>query len=245
VDNTVIRTATVARLLSTTLFDKDSLDEGKLFHEDSSAAILNERAGFNIDRRTIAIGGSEEIWLQDLLNQMDPSWFEMIKSVSDPIEMALLMKKPKNILSFAPGLGTGFYVWLTTIAEPDTKVTFVNNPTLDAFEQHMLNKNDVHTIGEYSVIDYEDLEDGIDEKYDFIMTMAWDIVSDPEIQRQCVDALAPGGVMYTALTNNGSKLYRDAFHSHPYAEFHSNLGGMDGHTYHVPALYGHTIFIKN
>lgn len=243
-DNTVIRTATVARLLSTTLL-KDTHDEAKLFHEDSSAAILSERAGFNVDRRTVAIGGSEEIWLHDLLNQMDPSWFEMIRSTNEPAELALLMKSPRNLLVFGPGLGSGLYTWLKEKAHEDTKITFVNGPALDAFEQHMLGLNEVHSLIEYSVIDYEDLEAGTADKFDFIHCFAWDVVSDPDIQRQCVEALAPGGVMYTALTNNGTKLYRDDFHSHPYAEFHANLGNMDGHTYHVPALYGHTIFIKN
>jgi SAM-dependent methyltransferase len=244
VDNSVIRTATVTRLVSGTLLNNKH-DEAKTFHEDSSAAILAERTGFNIDRRTIAIGGSEEIWLHDLLNQMDPSWFEMIRSTNEPAEMALLMKSPKNLLVFGPGLGSGLYVWLKEKSEPGTKITFVNGPALDAFEQHMLGLNEPHSLEQYDVIDYEDLESGIEDKFDFIHCFAWDIVSDPEVQQWCVDALAPGGVLYVALTNNGTKLYRDAYHSHPYAEFHENLRNSDGNTYHVPALYGHTVFIKN
>ena len=243
-DNAVIRTATVSRLVSKTLLNQ-RYDEEKTFHEDSSSAVLAERATFNMDRRTIAIGGSEEIWLHDLFNNMDPSWYEMILSVNDPAEMAILIKNPKNILTFDPGLGSGLYVWFKEKAEPGTKMTFVNGPALDVFEQHMLNINELHVLPEYSVIDYDDLENGIEEKFDYIHCFAWDIVSDPDVQRQCVDALAPGGVLYVGLTNNGTKLYRDAYHSHPYAEFHENLAAMDGHTYHVPALYGYTVFIKN
>ena len=243
-DNIVLRTATVTRLISNTLVTSN-FEEGKTYREDSSALALAEYATFNIDRRTIAIGGSEEIWLFDLMNKMDPSWYEMINSVQTITEMAFLIKNPRKILSFCASIPSTMCLWLSNMADPETELTFVNNPMLDAYEQHMIPISDTHTYSKYSVIDYDDLENGIEDKYDFITAMAWDIVSDPDLQRQAVDALAPGGILCVALTNNGGRLYTDAYHEHPYTEFHENLGKMDGYVYHIPALYAHTLFIKN
>jgi hypothetical protein len=198
---------------------------------------------FNVDRRTIAIGGNEEIWLHNLFSDPTPVWWSMIRSVNDAAEMAVAMSRPQNILSFNAGIVPGMYKWLNQ--NPTAKMTFINNTQLDAYEQHVMSAAPEHTIANYSAISIDELESGIEDKFDFIFAMAYEIVSDPEIQQLCVNALASNGILYIALSNNGSKLYRDGYHTHPYADVHEFLKTCDGVTYHIPDQYGFTVFVKN
>ena len=180
-DNEALRIAMVSRLASNTLIRNEKIEDARIFQEDSAKAIVAERATFNIDRRNVAIGGTPEIWIHDQISYMDQPWFDLITSLNEPAEMLLMAKQPKNILVFSPGMGSGLYIWLKERSLLGTKITFMNNPALDAFEQHILGRNDPHTLDDYSVIEYADLENWNDEKFDFIHTYAWDIVSDPEV----------------------------------------------------------------
>ena len=239
-DNLVLRSALVSQYLSNGLVDSEYARETTT---ESSNAIAAERASFNADRRTIAIGGSEEIWLHDLLANATPEWWSMIRSVQDALEMMVIASRPQNILSFNAGIGAGMHKWANQ--NPSTKVTFINNAHLDAYEQHMMVAAPEHASAEYDVISVDELENVIEEKFDFIFAMAFDIVSDPEVQQLCVNALASHGILYIALSNNGSKVYRDGYHTHPYADVHEFLKLCNGVTYHIPDQYGFTVFIKN
>lgn len=236
-DNLVLRSALVTQNITKNIV---STDRGQLLEWASAA--LAERQTFNLDRRTIAIGGSEEIWLHDLLANPTPEWFAMIVSMHDSLEMMISASRPQNILTFNAGIGAGMHVWAK---ENSAKITFMNNSQLDVYEQHMMSLCPQYTLPEYDAIGVDDLEAGIEEKFDFIFAMAYDIISDPELQQLCVDALAPNGILYIALANNGSKLYRDGYHTHPYADIHEFLKSCDGYTYHNTSHYGFTVFVKN
>jgi len=244
VDNIVLRTAGVITLLSNTMLTKKN-DEVLAYLQDSSSRILEYRNNLNIDRRTVAIGGSEEIWLQDLLHSMDPSWYNIIRSSGDQLEMLLLSKMPKNVLYTSPGLIPSLFIWLKDYALEGTKLTFLNNVALDTFEQHMYELDDMHSIEEYGAIDYDYLETDIEDKFDFIFGIAWEMVSEPDFVRHCINSLAPGGILHVGLTSNNSKIYRDAYHSHPFYHFHEVLKESDGLTYHDSSIYGSTTFIKS
>lgn len=213
------------------------------FYADYVEPLLAERASFNVDRRVVAIGGSEEFWIADLLKNPTPEWSAMLSSMNDSMELLLQVKNPTNVLYMAAGSFPNTYAWVN--ANPSAKLTFMNNYVLDAYEQHLLPIGGDYAVSDYNVIDYSDLEAGVEDKFDFIMSMSWDIVSDPEIQKWCTDALAPGGILMVALTNNGTKLYKDDFHTHPYHAMHEFFHSCDGHTYHNPAHYGFTVFVKN
>lgn len=218
-------------------------DDARVFHSESATSALSEQASFNMDRRTVAIGGNEELWLNDLLSGATTTWFSMLRSMNDSLELMVATKKPTKILSLTPGIGAGMYEWINE--NPTAKLTLINSPQLDVYEQHMMATSEVFTVANYDVIDFDDLETAACGQFDFIVVAAYDIVSDPEVQKWAVDALESGGLLYVALANNGGKLYRDDYHSHPYADLHQFLISCDGLTYHVPAHYGYTVFIKN
>lgn len=240
-DNSVLRTAMVTHNLNKTVIA--DLDTVTQYHSDAAETTLAERAAFGVDRRTVAIGGSEEFWMIDLLRNPTREWMSVVVSMNDSVELMLGTKKPKNILALSAGMVAGAYAWINE--NPGTKLTLINDYQLDMYEQHMMPQSDVYTVASYDVIDHDDLRAGVDDKFDFILSLPWDIMSDREVQKLCVDSLAPGGILFVALTNNGTKLYRDDFHTHPYADMHKFLHSCDGLTYHNPALYGFTVFIKN
>ena len=240
-DNSVIRSAMVTQHLNKTLIvDQASAIQ---FHTDYATTTLAERASFNVDRRTVAIGGSEEFWMTDLFKEPSLEWGAMIRSMNDSIELMLQVKNPTNLLYMSPGPVTSAYVWAN--AHPSANLTLMNSYQLDAYEQHQVTISSEYAASEYDVINYSDLEAGVEDKFDFIMSMPWDIVSDPEVQKWCVDALAPGGILMVALTNNGTKLYKDDFHTHPYHAMHEFFHSCNGYTYHNTGHYGYTVFVKN
>jgi hypothetical protein len=52
-------------------------------------------------------------------------------------------------------------------------MTFINNTHLDAYEQHMMTAAPEHTSAEYDVISIDELEAGIEDKFDFIFVLAF------------------------------------------------------------------------
>jgi hypothetical protein len=211
---------------------------------DVAIAVTAERDSFNIDKRLIATGANEEIFLQDLVINAQDEWWQVMKTCANSLEIVLLTQKPKKILTFSPLNHISIYGW---VMQSNADLTFVNSTALAEFEQHALGQHKLYELSDYSSIEISDLEDGLDEqdKFDFISAAAWDLSGDPALVRSCVDALAPGGVLHITQSNHGTRMYRNSYHSHPYAEFHKILTDSDGYTYHVSELYGFTVFIKN
>lgn len=245
VDNYMLRSSMVSVLLSRG-FDSD-IQASRLVQEDVAKAVLAELQNYSIDRRTIAIGGSEEIWLNDLMSNTEDSWFSLIHGAHNYIEMMLLAKKPQKILCITSGIALCINTWANSMPSGSVEVTFMNSHGLYAYENYLTNISSSHVLDDYYVVDYQDIVDCAypEDKYDFIFATAWDIVSDTKLQDACVDSLNSDGILFVSATNNGTKLYRDSFHSHPYSQFHRNLMSKDGCTYHIPAHYGFTVFSKS
>lgn len=241
----MLRSSMVSVLLSNG-FDSD-IQESRAAQEDVAKAVLAELQQYGIDRRTVAIGGSEEIWLNDLMSSTEDSWFSLIHGAHNYIEMMLLTKKPEKILCITSGIALCINTWANSMPEGAVEVTFMNSHGLYAYENYLTEISPAHALRDYYVVDYQDIVDESypEDRYDFIFATAWDIVSDARLQDTCVNLLNEGGVLFVSATNNGTKLYRDSFHSHPYAQFHRNLMSKDGYTYHVPAHYGFTVFSKS
>lgn len=239
----MLRSSMVSTLLSSGIIGDGTLE--KSVHEDTAARLREELAQYAIDRRTIAIGGSEEIWQNDLFSSMEDAWWSLILGISNYAEMILLTKQPKSILCITPSMVIGTYVWANK--HQDVDVTFMNSHGLYVYENHLAPYSEKHALTDYSVVDYQDIVEnsvGVGT-YDYIYAVAWDIVSDRAMQDACVNILNPGGVLFVSLTNNGTKLYRDSYHSHPYTAFHTNLKSKNGSIFHVPAHYGFTVFSKD
>ena len=246
-DNSIIRVAHVSNWLSYTFGETPEFTRWRDQYSDIATAIVAERDSFNIDKRLIATGANEEIFLQDLLVNAQDEWWQVLQTSSHGLEIILLTRKPKKILTFCGGQKLAIFVSLLFPENSDAHLTFINNTALAEFEQHIHGKYEVYKLNDYSSIELGDLEDGLEEqdKFDLISVMAYDLSGDPDIVRNCVNALAPGGVLHIGVSNHATRIYRNSYHSHPYAEFHKILTDSDGYTYHVSALYGYTVFIKN
>ena len=249
-DNTILRMSLVSEFLSSTMLDNGTFgDDFSQTQSEAATAILNERAAYSVDKRIVAVGGggNGEIFLYDLFKDAENEWFSLLKRVSASVESFLLAKNPKRILSSVPGTPAGLYSWINNEPAAVPHLTFMNNTFLDAFEQHMYGVHDQYTIDDYDVIDYEDLQNGIEEseKFDMIILMVWDVLGEPDLLKKYVDSLAPGGILHIASTNDSTRIYRNSYHSHPHTELHTVLKTLDGHTFHVSEFYGYTVFIKN
>ena len=90
-DNLVLRSALVAQHISNSVLS----DYIGPISEWASSALV-ERQTFNIDRRTVAVGGSEEVWLHDLMANPTTEWFSMIMSMNNSLEMMVTASKPRS-----------------------------------------------------------------------------------------------------------------------------------------------------
>ena len=246
-DNSILRLALVSNWLSSTMGGSPANVTFRDMVSDIATSIITERDSFNIDNRLIATGANEEIFLQQLAKNAPDEWWQVLKSSKNSLEIMLLVRKPKKILSFSAQDSLCVFGWLKRPENSDAGITLVNNTKLYEFEQHIYKKYLPFMLDDYSSLELSDLEDGLEEqdKFDLISASAWDLSGDPDLVRSCVNALTPGGVLNITNSNHGTRIYRNSYHAHPYAEFHKILTDSDGYTYHVSELYGYTIFIKN
>ncbi|NDB03248.1 MAG: hypothetical protein EBY38_06240 [Flavobacteriaceae bacterium] len=236
--NSVLQTAIISKLISKPLA---STSEKKLsdIEGDIAKRVVNYRLSLNLDRRNVAIAGTQSIWIWDQYMNMEPEWQAVVESSYIEHEHVLMLKKPQSILAFdsyASGLAEYKSMY------PDTEITFMNNDVLAEFEQHVRDYEPGYDY-DYSVIDFSDLGT---EKFDLIQGFGWNFMHSPETVLGCVESLNPGGALLISLSNNSAKLYTRAnYHAHPYVDIHRLLEKCDGFLYHVASGYGTTTFIKN
>jgi hypothetical protein len=199
----------------------------------------------NLDLSIAARGATEGLWYMDLLESLSGPWESILLATAASIDLHLLLKQPKKVLSFDADKSSSF--WLHKLNFPESQLCFVNNQTLWNFEQFMRDfEGDVNYDIDYSVVDRSEIGEGEATGFDMIFMPAHHaLYENGTMLLNCVDALASGGVLLVTASNNSGKLYRDDYWFHPNNEIHKLLKSSDGALIHESGLYGYTTFVKN
>jgi len=248
-DNKQIRTAMVGNSLAKPMCENQFGEEksARAYSERYEAIekIFDWRQSLNLNLSIAARGATEGLWYVDLGRDMNNMWESIMLTMVAPYELLLSVKQPGKILFFDADQCAA--PWLYKSKFPETQTCFVNNQSLFNFEQFMRDGTvEVDYDIDYHVVDRSEIGQGEASGFDLIAMQAYHVIWDNEkLLRDCVDALAPGGVLLLNVVNQSAKLYRDDYWFHPHNEVHKILKSLDGALFHETGQYGYTTFIKN
>ena len=248
-DNKQIRTAMVgislAKPMAVNQLGEEKSARAHSERYEAIGKIFDWRQGLNLNLSMASRGSTEGLWYVDLGHDMNDMWESIMLTMVAPYELLLSVKQPAKVLYFDADQSAA--PWLYKMKFPETQTYFVNNQTLFNFEQFMRDgTTEVDYDIDYYVVNRSEIGQGEAIGFDLIAMQAYHAVWDnEELLRNCVDALAPGGILLLNQINQSGKLYRDDYWFHPHNEVHKILKSLDGALFHDTGQYGYTTFIKN
>jgi SAM-dependent methyltransferase len=235
-DNKQIRTAMVgislAKPIAVNQFGEEKSSRAYSERYEAIGRISNWRQSLGLNLSIAARGATEGLWYVDLARDMNDMWESMMLTMVAPYELLLSVKQPAKVLYFDADQSAA--PWLYNLKASGTKTCFVNNQTLWNFEKFMRDHpGEVDYDIDYHVVDRSEIGQGEASGFDLIAMQAYHVIWDNEkLLRDCVDALAPGGVLLLNQVNQSAKLYRDDYWFHPHNEVHKILKSLDGALLH-------------
>jgi hypothetical protein len=212
---------------------------------DTALKVSNFYDEINLDRRTIAVGAEPRIHIWDIMSGGQNGWNDHIYIATGLYSLMLIqLLEPKKALIFHADTAYNVSAVLSHI---ECDITFANNIELLFFEKFIKNSKSYPFKFDYKVVNMQEILLGKhDVKYDFISLQFNEFTLDDEMIDTVIDALNPGGVLWTTMANESGRLYSDDFYVEPIVDIYEKiLSRTDITTYHIPSSVGFQVVVKN
>ena len=224
-------------------------EEYKANVEETSTRNWHTLVEANVDLTYGSLGMHTVAMLLQLTKQMtDELWYGVMVPQMLVENFLLHIKKPTSILFVGACSSpmTRFFMAPENVFDglKETSINFVNDASLFLFENNIKNVYANSSFG-YSVYDKSEIVSEIDNKFEMIVSHAWDIVLDDEYLNSLVNNLAQGGILIISGANESSSIYSSSYRWHPYYEAHEALKNLPGISYHFAQFLGTSVFVKN
>jgi|11BtaG_2_1085332.scaffolds.fasta_scaffold00033_43 hypothetical protein len=212
-------------------------------HDDIVRAVNADWRSKNLDRRSIAVGTDFYMHVWDLLSGKVAGWKEMVYiSTGIYSQMVVDLIKPTSALVASPDRNFDF---VSDLNRRGCALTFLNNDCLQAFEAHVLTHPEYKFTGDYTVIEYAELEAMTEPQFDFVHMHSPDLTLNPALIGKIVDITNSGGALYLSGVNEMMRLYSPDYYIEPLYDLYEALDERtDITSYHIPHAIGFQILVK-
>lgn len=212
-------------------------------HDDIARSIKADRIAKNLDRRSVAVGADFLLHDWDLLSGTPTGWKEGMYIASGLYnQMIADIVKPTTALVVAPDVNFDFVLDLN---RKGVALTFLNSDRLHAFEAHVLTHSEYQFTGDYTVIEYEELESITESQFDMVCMGSPDLTINPDLIDKTIEATNSGGAIIIGASNQGMRLYSPHYYIEPVYDMYEALDARtDITSYHIPYLAGFHILVK-
>lgn len=212
-------------------------------YDDIARSIKDDIVAKNFDRRAIAVGADPIINGWEVLSGTVSGWREaMYISGGLYHQMIADLIQPTTALVDSPDVQFDFVLDLN---RKGVDLTFINNDRLYKFESFVLTHPEYNFTGDYTVIEYEELESITEPQFDLTCAPHVEMLWNPDLVDKIIDATNSGGAIMFPFASEGMRLYSETYYIEPVYDVYEALDERtDITSYHIPYLGGFHIIVK-